>query len=64
MCADMAEVSMVVIRLLAHSATNILIVREETPVTFTVDWADKRGGRIGTMSLHVGMMPPPVAVMA
>jgi hypothetical protein len=54
---DMAEVAAVVVRLMSRKAVNILIVREETPVTFTVDWSDKRDGRIGTMILHVGMMP-------
>ena len=64
LASDMAAVSMVVIRLLAHNATNILVVREETPVTFEMDWEDKRGGRVGTMSLNVGVMPPPVSVTA
>ena len=53
---DMAEVAAVVIRLLAHGATNILVVRAETPVTFTMDWKDKRGGRMATMSAHVGLV--------
>jgi hypothetical protein len=53
----MAEVAAVVIRLLAHNAVNILIVREETPVTVTADFSDKRDGRIGTMSMNIGMVP-------
>jgi hypothetical protein len=53
---DMAAVVMEVIRLMAHNATNILIMRKEAPVEFTMDWDDKRGGRISTMSFHVGIV--------
>ena len=44
--------------MLRAGLTNVLITRKETPVTGRNDYDDKRDGRVGSIILEVGIMPP------